>query len=613
MTELPTYRLLLIEDNPGDAELAGEWLADLVDFRLEMSQVTTLAAAVAAVADGGFDGAVLDLNLPDSTGLATLERLLAASPDLPVIVYSGMSADPDLGLAAETAGAADVLSKEDTSSRLFAHSVRSVLRRASADRLHRQFERLLTQVPDAVILTDRGGTVRFVNPAAEGLFAVAAGELIGRRLGIALEDGATAAVPAHGDGGPRFAEMRVVDCSWDRRPARLAMLRDVTDGRMMAEQLRQSQKMEALGLLAGGIAHDFNNLLLVILLYIDAIRRSPGAEAIATEVSEIAQAIERARAMTRQLLTFSRRQPAEFEVLGLGEVVTGVRGLLRRTLPETIALDCVVGDGPSPVLADRGQIEQVLMNFAINARDAMPAGGVFRVEVADVAVVPPGFTLPPGEHVMLRVSDTGTGIAPADLPRIFEPFFTTKARGKGTGLGLANCYAIITQARGQIRAESTPGAGTTFTILLPRSEAQPGEDVADPPAPASGGGSGTILVVEDDPAVARATGLILEKSGYRVRAAGDGEEARRLLTAQPAAFDLVLTDVVMPNMGGPELAGFIAGHRPDLPVVFMTGYTDHPIVALEGATTIDGHPALLKPFQPHDLLRLVREGLAGRA
>ena len=612
--ELTSYQLLLIEDNPGDAELAAEWLHDMEDFNLELTRADTLASAVDAVIQRDFDGAILDLNLPDSKGIETLRRLLEASPDLPVIVFSGLEVIPDFALEIERSGAADVLFKNDTPSRQLAHSVRSVLRRTSSERLHKQFRTLLTAIPDAVIVTDREGAVEFMNPAGHKLFGAKHGDVLSERINFAISEGEAVEIEILNGGEMRSAEMRVVECTWNRKPAYLAMMRDVTEHKQLADQLRQSQKMEALGLLAGGIAHDFNNLLLVIQLYTDIIRKSRGSDLFSAEMAEIANAVERARSMTRHLLTFSRQQPTELSVLDAADIVEDVYSMLRRTLPANIEISTLIAEDLHPILVDRGQMEQVLMNLAINARDAMPEGGRFTISLENATVKAGSVTLEPGDYVQMRVSDTGSGIAAEHLPRIFEPFFTTKPRGQGTGLGLANCYAIIVQAGGQISVESTVGAGTGFLILLPCTKhvVENDADGADGVAEADDAGSETILVVEDDQAVSRATCRILESSGYKVLCAANGDEAKRTLERDGVGIDMVLSDVVMPQLGGTELAEYIASHFPYLPIVFMTGYSDHPIAQQDGAMTIGGHPAILKPFQPHDLTGLVREALDRR-
>ncbi|SON56086.1 Blue-light-activated protein [Hartmannibacter diazotrophicus] len=607
MPSIPTYRLLLVEDNPGDAELTAEWLSDLRDFHLEIASVYSLGSAQEMLRNDLFDGVLLDLNLPDSTGTETLAGLMPAAGDVPVIVFSGLTANPDLALELEELGAADVLSKNETNPRLLAHVVRSMLRRASAERLHRQFESLLGRLPDAVLVTDGAGIVQFANPAALDLLGVSYQDLMGNRAGLPEPEGATGEIELPRGADRRICEMRVVECSWNRRPAHLAMIRDVTEQRSLGEQLRQAQKMEALGLLSGGIAHDFNNLLLVIMLYADIIKRSAAGRELRNEISEIGQAIERARSMTRQLLTFARRQPAEAGVVNLVDIVEETAKLLRRTLPANI--EVLIHGEPDiwPVVLDRGQVEQVLMNLAINARDVLPDGGRIEFSIANEEANGSEGEDRTGGDVVLRVADNGSGIPPDILPRIFEPFFTTKSREHGTGLGLANCYAIVTQAGGRIAVDSRVGEGTTFTIRFPRIHP---ETQREPAATEQGGAvcpcEGTILLVDDDAAVARAACAVLESEGYTVICAVTGEDGLEAALTHAGKIDLVLTDVVMPRMSGPDMAKRLREAGVSIPILFMTGYSDHAILQQGGKAQLDGHAVILKPFQPTDLLSAVQ-------
>jgi CheY-like chemotaxis protein len=386
----------------------------------------------------------------------------------------------------------------------------------------------------------------------------------------------------------------------------------MTEQKKLREQLLQAQKMEAVGLMAGGVAHDFNNLLLVMMIHAEMMRddceptdpKLPG-------IVEIVHSIERARILTRQLLAFSRKQPTETSIINLGEIVAGVHSMLRRVLPATIEIVTIAADDAWQVCADRGQVEQVLMNLAVNARDAMPNGGRFGIEIENRQIGGPDYDLPRGDYVAMRVSDSGTGIEAENLGKIFDPFFTTKERGRGTGLGLSLCYGIIAQAGGSLTVESKPGVGTAFLVLLPRATRGGRDSVLRPEQPleAAPGGSETILVVEDDQAVMRATVVTLTKKGYTVLTAGNGDEARRLIDSRTEPLDLVLSDVVMPQLGGPELARLLAETRPDLPVVFMTGYSDYPITSENGDNRIDNRRAIMKPFHPRDLLSLIREVL----
>ncbi|MEF2072967.1 response regulator [Consotaella aegiceratis] len=605
------HRLLLVEDNPGDAELAREWLAALVDLVLEIEAVSSLKGALEALRRSTFDGIILDLNLPDSRGIDTLQRLLAFTSDIPIIIYAGGVGNRDVEAAANAIGVSDVIVKEDSHLNLLAHSVRSMLRRAKAERQHDQFESLVSVMPDAVIVTDRSGVVQFLNPAAQELFGRAVEDFAGEQIGFSVKEGESSDLEIFADGKRRAAELRIGECVWNRRPAYVAMMRDVTEEKRLADQLRQTQKMEALGLLAGGVAHDFNNLLLVMLLYADIIAKDPAGAAVREEAGEILQAVMRAQALTRQLMTFSRRQPIETTIINIDGLVTGLHSMLRRLLPSNIEITSDFAEGLWPVLGDRGQIEQVLINLAVNARDAMSEGGRFSLELRNVSIRRHERSVPPGDYLCLTISDTGTGMSDEVRAHIFDPFFTTKARGEGTGLGLATSYAIVTRMNGEITCQSAPGDGAQFTILLPRAE-KPAEKAVSEISELEGlGGSETVLVVDDDQAVARAACRILESKGYTVLLAGNGIEARHILAERAEPVDLVLSDVVMPKEGGPALSEHLRRRFNGLPVVFMTGYSDHPIAHSSGESTINGFPALLKPFKPHELLKLVRSSIDG--
>jgi signal transduction histidine kinase/ActR/RegA family two-component response regulator len=382
-------------------------------------------------------------------------------------------------------------------------------------------------------------------------------------------------------------------------------------------QLAQSQKIEAIGQLAGGIAHDFNNLLTVIggrssLLLMRMRPDDPGRK----DVDLIQSTTQRAADLTRQLLAFSRKQVLEPKPINLKALVAGVTPILRRLIGEHIEIVIVSTDDAGRVMADPGQIEQVIVNLVVNARDAMPEGGTLTIEtsthtVPDAGRRGPDRDAPPGEYVTLRIRDTGSGMDPATMARIFEPFFTTKEPGKGTGLGLSTVHGIVHQSGGHLALDSAVGRGTTFTIYLPR--------VPDQVGPAAGrleshpelvGGSGTVLLVEDDEDLRRLTSEILHESGYTVVEAGDPLEALTVSDRPGLVIDLLLTDMVMPAMRGPELAARLAETRPGLAVLFMSGYTDE-----EGGSIRPGDSArafLQKPFTPHDLTTAVRGALASR-
>ncbi len=383
--------------------------------------------------------------------------------------------------------------------------------------------------------------------------------------------------------------------------------------RRSEDQLRQSQKLEAVGRLAGGVAHDFHNLLTVILGYSEALlaKLGPGP-AMRTELLEIQRAGERAAGLTRQLLAFSRQQVLEPVVLDLNEVLKEVHSLLARTLGEDVEIRMKLDPGLGRVRADRGQIGQVVMNLAVNSRDAMPAGGRVTIETENVEIGPEfgggHLALKPGPYAMMAVSDTGIGMAPEVQSRVFEPFFTTKEQGKGTGLGLATVFGIVKQSGGSIWLYSEVGKGTTIKIYLPLVE-DALEARSTPSEPRIHRGAETILLAEDEDQVRQIAGLILREAGYRVLEARTPGEALEIVGSHSGSIDLLLTDVVMPKLNGRQLAERIQPLRPRMKVLFMSGYTDD--VVLQHGILDSAMAFIQKPFTPDSLTRRVRQVLDG--
>jgi two-component system, cell cycle sensor histidine kinase and response regulator CckA len=361
------------------------------------------------------------------------------------------------------------------------------------------------------------------------------------------------------------------------------------------------------------VAHDFNNLLSVILGHCRLVSAGLGpSEPSSKHLSEIEKAGERAASLTRQLLAFSRKQVMATQVLDLGVVANELGGILRRLIGEDVSLAIIVHPGVGRVRADRGQIEQVVMNLAVNARDAMPQGGELKIEVKDEnldeAYVRDHVGARVGAYVMIRVSDTGVGMDAETRSHLFEPFFTTKPAGEGTGLGLATVYGIVEQSGGCLEVESELGRGSRFSVYLPSVDepVAPRELSATPPAR----GTETILLVEDEDSLRDVACEMLETSGYRVVMARDGVDALRAAAQHPGPIDLLLTDVVMPGMNGRELAGAVLGRHPRIAVLYMSGYTDG-IIAQHGLSGADRR-LLIKPFTVGSLTRGVREALDGR-
>jgi signal transduction histidine kinase/ActR/RegA family two-component response regulator len=391
-----------------------------------------------------------------------------------------------------------------------------------------------------------------------------------------------------------------------------ALTAEITERKQLQEQLVRLQKLDAIGRLAGGLAHDFNNLLTVIGGYSDLLVSDLDAgNPLHRHAAAINNAAARATALTRQLLAFSRKQVLQLKVLDLNAVVTTLEPMLRRLIGEDIRL--VVGLAPTlgRVKADPGQLEQVLLNLVVNARDAMPQGGTLTIETTNVEgralVAHRQASVPPGAYVRLAVRDTGVGMDAATRSHLFEPFFTTKAPGQGTGLGLSTVYGIITQSEGHIEVDSEPAQGATFTIYLPRVEEAIEAGQHDRTRPETPRGRETVLVVEDDASVRGITRAMLELHGYRVLEAGSGEEALEICEGPEGPVQLLLTDVVMPGMSGPEVAQQLTRVHPELKVLYMSGYTDDAILR-HGVPELS--PAFVqKPFSAETLGWKVREVL----
>jgi two-component system, cell cycle sensor histidine kinase and response regulator CckA len=464
------------------------------------------------------------------------------------------------------------------------------------------------------------GAVRFSREDQERTFNVGAFPALARSVVIVFD---RAEEPFFGDSAARSAQeaLRAAHAELERRVAeRTDELQLEIAERFRAEealqrteeQLRQAQKMEAIGRLAGGIAHDFNNVLSVVLSYCDLmLDQVPAKSPLRGDLEEVRRAGERSATLTQQLLAFSRQQVLQPRVLDLNDVVGGMRRMLQRLLGEDVELELRCAPRLDKVRVDPVQIEQVLLNLAVNARDAMPAGGRLTIETDNVELdarfAAEHLGVRPGPHVILAVSDTGMGMDSETRARIFEPFFTTKEKGKGTGLGLSTAFGIVKQSGGSIWACSEPGKGATFKVYLPATLDAP--DSLPAPQPAFKlKGSETVLIVEDEDQVRLLAAGILRKFGYRVLEARMAREAIAVAKAEEGPVDLLLTDVVMPGMAGPVLAEKLVAMRPGLQVLFMSGHTDAAVRhrVLEG-----GAAFLQKPFIPEVLARRVRQVLDG--
>jgi PAS domain S-box-containing protein len=416
------------------------------------------------------------------------------------------------------------------------------------------------------------------------------------------------------DGRAIQVELSSHSIDFGSRPARLVVAVDVTEKRGLEEQFRQAQKMEAVGQLAGGVAHDFNNILGVIIGYGEILkRRIPATDPLQGKVAEILKASERAAGLTRQLLAFSRKQVLQPRVLDLNLVVADMDKMLRRLIGENIELNLSLAEPLGSVRADPGQIEQVLMNLVVNARDAMPGAGSLSIRTEEVHIdssyVAMHPAAHPGPHVVMTVSDTGEGMDGETVSRIFEPFFTTKAVGKGSGLGLSTVYGIVEQSGGHVEVQSEEGRGTTFKVYLPSIEATVEARAEAPPATrCPPGQSETVLLVEDERALRDMIGETLGQGGYRVLEAGTPREALEVAEVHEGPIHAILTDVVMPEMNGRELAELLRPLRPEAAFIYMSGYTDD---AIGQHRLLDpGTLFLQKPFTSDALLWMLHEALA---
>jgi hypothetical protein len=629
-------RVLFVEDSRDDVEVLVHELRR-GGFTPDYWVVDTESTMRSALAGETWDLVIADHSMPQFDAPGALAVLKQSGRDLPLIVVSGHIGEQQ-AVACMRAGASDYLTKDDLS-RLV-----PVVERELRDALQRQQRReamaalgtseeryrlLVENSADMITLQDGQGRITFASPSVTRMLGYPPSELVGKRLRDfvhaddvrllasameqALSRGSTPVITGlrfrHREAGWRVVEgsaSRLVEP--DGTVGLVSIGRDITERVQLEAQLHQAQKMEAVGRLAGGVAHDFNNLITVILGYSNLLLDQLGDEHVLyQEVDEIKRAADRAAVLTQKLLTFSRKQVLSLQPVEVNVVLTGLADMLRRLIGEDIELSIKLAPDLGQTRVDPGQIEQIVMNLVVNARDAMPQGGRLSIETANVELdssYARRRAVQPGPYVMLAVSDTGEGMDAATQARLFEPFFTTKEPGKGTGLGLSTIYGIVRQCGGNIFVYSELGHGSSFKIYLPRV-GEPGEARPEKPAAEGARGSETIVLVEDDAMVKNLVSEVLRKSGYRVLEFVNGRDALARAKRLHEPIHVLVTDVVMPGMSGVELARQLSQGRPEMRILFLSGYTDD-LVERQGALQ-PGRAFLQKPFTPDTLLGKVRE------
>ena len=630
---------LLIDDNPDDRALVQRELERSFG-RIRTTPVIDAPALDAALTRGEFDLVITDFQLRWTDGLHIVRTIRHRYPDCPMVMYTG-TGNEEVAAAAMKIGLDEYVVKSANrlpQLRLAATAAleRAVQRRALREQQERT-QAILDTVVDGIVTIDEKGLIQSFNPAAERLFGYSADELIGENIKILMPEPYSAEHDGYIANYLKTGTAKIIGIGREMQgrtkdgrlfPMELAVnemrlsngkrhfigsVRDLTERNRLEEQLRNGQKMEAVGQLTGGLAHDFNNILTVILGNLELATERAGADPGLCSVIELAhKAGERGAALIRRLLTFSRRHILQSQALTLNEVVNDLLDMLSHSIGDNIKIKTTSGKELWHVLADKNQVENVVLNLAINARDAMPAGGTLTIDTRNVRVTDNEALNHPqlkvGEYVRLSVTDIGSGMPPEVIARAFEPFFTTKDVGKGTGLGLSMVYGFAQQSRGHVVIDSEIGTGTTVHFYLPRCHRCAAQPVAEPEGElVTPRKEETILVVEDDDLVRSTVAEQLKRLGYCVLIAANGREAIDILKSdQP--IDLLFTDIVMPSMSGRELACESAKFRPDLRIIFTTGHDQSGPRETAVADSEDSD-VLLKPYRRQDLARKIRKAL----
>jgi PAS domain S-box-containing protein len=618
---LDSAAVLIVDDDPGVATLQSRTLRRL---GYETAIAHTAQQAMDLAASRPFDLMVLDYNLGEQDGIELCSRMRAAGHALPAVLVTGFT-DQETAIRALRAGVRDFVTKTPQYLDYLPQAVERVMHEVRMEQRLRHSESRLQSIIntalDAIIVVDSNESITLFNPAAERLFGLRASDAIG----LSLRRLQPAGVPEvtteplevdwkRADGKNVLLEQTVSSYGDGSARCHTIMLRDNSVRRSLESQLRQAQKIEALGQLAGGVSHDFNNVLTAILGYAGLMQSGMDpADPNYEFLNEILTAGERASTLTRQLLTFSRKQIIEPRAVVVNEVISGIERMLRRLIGEDIDLRLDLQSRDDVIRADPGQIEQVLMNLVVNARDALPQGGMIGIEtqlvILDEHYASQHIEVAPGQYVVIAVSDNGHGMDEETRQHIFEPFFTTKPRDKGTGLGLSTVYGIVKSYGGTINVYSERGQGTTFKLFFPRLTAGEVRAPEEQKSAPDRDRRGRILLVEDEDAVRNFVSLGLRRQGYEVETACNGYEALRLFADRGRQFDVLLTDTIMPAMSGRELAEQLQQGQPGLKVVYMSGYTDDAV--LRHGVLPEGVHFIQKPFSARDLAQKVDEALMG--
>ena len=583
--------VLLIEDNPIDVRLISGLLRSPAEA-LHCKHVSRLDEALHLLKAVQFDVILLDLNLEDSCGYDTFFRIHRASGKAAILVLSG-SDDEELAVRTVREGAQDYLVKGSFDARLLVRSIRYAFERKQSEEALRHSENTVRAIfensLDGIVIAAEGGMCIEANSSAGAVFGISRETLIGSSL-FSFADHEFSSEWArfceYGSGRSRFwmrredGARRLVDFSFSASilPERhLVVLRDITEQQSLEEQLRHSQKMEAVGRLAGGVAHDFNNILGIISGYAELLQLNAADPGQKNRADKILAAIEKAALLTKQLLAFGRKQVMSPKLLDVSSIISDVNSMVHCLVGAETQVLIHAQEKLGLIKADLGQLSQVILNLAANARDAMPNGGVLAIRIEGYRSRGNSSQIPPGEYILISVRDTGMGMDQETQSRIFEPFFTTKKNG--TGLGLSTVYGIVKQSGGHINVQSEPGVGTTFDIYLPV--------VAPPPAVPTEPeekrrvdleGHETILLVDDEDGLRDATGEYLEGCGYNILKARNGKEAIEIADAYSGKISIVISDIVMPKVGGRGLVDHIRKSHPDTKILIISGYADDAVI-----------------------------------